>query len=361
MAFGKNKDYKKLPNSNDILSAISDLEIFEMYLGGIPRKAISSPLREDTNPSFSLFHSDLHNKVFFRDFATGETGDCFLFVMRLFNLQSKVETFNKIASDFQLTQFELNTTINTSPKRSYVSKSNTKKSIRSERLRISVRTRLWKLKDKDYWNGKYGLNKQQLEYCNIFPISHYFINGYCTEADDIAYAFVEEKDGLQTFKIYQPFNDNDEKWINNNDYSTWELWTQLPETGDICIITSSRKDAAVIKSLFPSNKITSCSLQSEGVNPKSSVIEELRSRFKEVFVMYDNDFKNSKNPGRTAGSKLCEQAQFLQIEIPTEICTKYGVKDPSDYLEANSGSELKNLLTKLIQERLREEELKQII
>jgi len=362
MAFGKSKDHKKLPNSNDILSAVSDLEIFEMYLGGIPRKAISSPLREDSKPSFSLFHSDQHNKIFFKDFATGETGDCFLFVMRLFNLQSKVETFNKIASDFQLTQFELNPPISySSPKKPYVSKSNRKKSIKSDRIRISIRTRDWKIRDKNYWSGKYELTKDQLEYCNVFPISHYFINGYCTKADDLAYAFVEEKDGIQTFKIYQPFNQNDEKWINNNDFSTWELWTQLPEKGDILIITSSRKDAMVIKSLFPSETITACSLQSEGVNPKMSVTDELKGRFKEIFVLYDNDYTNDKNPGRNAGQKLCDMTGFLQIEISTDVCRQYGIKDPSDYLDAISSPELKHLLVTLIKERLREEELKKII
>lgn len=362
MAFGRSKDHKKLPNSNDILSAVSDLEIFEMYLGGIPRKAISSPLREDTKPSFSLFHSDKHGKVFFKDFATGESGDCFLFVMRLFNLSSKIDTFNKIASDFNLTQFELQTTPSrTSPLKSHVSKSNRKKSIKSDRIRISIRTRDWKIRDKKYWNSKYELNKEQLEYCNVFPISHYFINGYCTKADDLAYAFVEEKDGIQTFKIYQPFNQNGEKWINNNDFSTWELWTQLPAKGNILIITSSRKDAMVIKSLFPSEHITSCSLQSEGVNPKMNVINELKGRFKEIFVLYDNDYASSKNRGRLAGEKLCQQADLLQIEIPTQECRQYGVKDPSDYLDALDSVTLRMLITTLINERLREEERKQII
>jgi len=362
MAFGKNRDHKKLPNSNDILSAVSDLEIFEMYLGGIPRKAISSPLRQDTNPSFSLFHSDKHDKIFFKDFATGETGDCFLFVMKLFKLKSKIDTFNKIAFDFQLTQFELQPPSSyTSPLKSYVSKNNRKKSIKSDRIRISVRTRDWKVRDKNYWNGKYGLNKAQLEYCNVFPISHYFINGSIIKADDLAYAFVEEKDGLQTFKIYQPYNINDDKWINNNDYSTWELWTQMPDKGNILIITSSRKDAMVIKSLFPSEFISAVALQSEGVNPKEVVTDELKDRFEEIFVLYDNDYASKTNPGRIAGRKLCNQTGFLQIEIPTDECRQYDIKDPSDYVDALNGLCLKTLILNLIKKRLREEELKKII
>ncbi len=356
MAFGKNKPVKKLPNSNDILSAVSDLEIFEMYLGGIPKKAISSPLREDTNPSFSIFHSKIHNKVFFRDFATGESGDCFLFVMRLFNIRTKVEVFNKIASDFNLTQFELNPDLSYTPPKVYVDKGNRKRSIFTDKPKISIRTRPWKIRDKNYWEGRYGLSKAQLEYCQIYPISHYFVNGFCTEAHDFAYAFVEKKDGIQTFKIYQPMSEEN-KWVNNNDFSTWELWTQLPDKGNILIVTSSRKDAAVIKSLFPSDFITSCSLQSENANAKENVVNELKGRFKEIFVLYDNDFKSEINRGRIAGQKLCDETGFLQIEIPDGCETK----DPSDYIDEFDGNSLKELILRLIKKRLREEELKQIL
>jgi len=356
MAFGKSREQKKLPNSANILECISELDIFDMYLGGLPTKAISSPLREDTSPSFSLFHSDRYDKVLYKDFASGDVGDCFTFVMRLFRLNKITDAFNKIAMDFQLTQFEVSGFVNTAPtmKMARVDKG---RKLTTKKVRISVRVRSWKTKDKDYWSGRYGLTKDQLEYCKIFPISHFFLNGSCIVAEELAYAFVEEKDGIQTFKIYQPMADRDNKWMNNNDFSTWELWTQLPDKGNILIVTSSRKDAAVIKSLFPSNYITSCSLQSEGVNPKKSVVNELKGRFKEVFVMYDNDFNSEVNRGRVAGEKICNQTGFLQIEIPDG----YRCKDPSDYMQISSGIQLKKLILELIKERLREEELKQII
>jgi|TARA_R110002050_G_scaffold84415_1_gene180255 hypothetical protein len=355
MAFGKNVEHKELPNSKNILESITDLDIFEMYLGSIPTKPISSPLREDTKPSFSLFMSREHGKIFFKDFSTGESGDCFLFVMRLFRLGSKVSTFNKIAKDFNLNHLKvIDNSFATSPIKSYVKN---KKSIITYKLRITVKIRPWMIRDREYWQKKYGLGKEQLEYCMIYPISHYFVNGACNVAKSLAYAFVEEKDGLQTFKIYQPFAPKSEKWTNNNDFSTWELWTQLPDSGEILIVTSSRKDAAVIKSLFPSKEITSCALQSEGVNPKDSVVNELKGRFKEIFVMYDNDFKSDKNRGRIAGAKLAKQTDFLQIEIP-DGC---GVKDPSDYVDVFDGKNLKRLILSLITKRLRDEELKQIL
>tara|TARA_R110002074_G_scaffold198877_2_gene366572 strand:+ start:2468 stop:3547 length:1080 start_codon:yes stop_codon:yes gene_type:complete len=353
MAFGKGKEIKRLPNSSDILKHVSDLDIFEMYLGGIPRKPISSPFREDVNPSFSLFMSKEYGKVFFKDFGTGESGDCFLFVMRLFRLSSKSETFIKIARDFNLTDYDLDPRAHSTPPtrdvKKYVKKGN--KQLNTVKFRISVTVRPWKLRDKEYWQDKYGLSKAQLDYCKIYPISHFFVNGLCTIAQSLAYAFVEEKDNIQTFKIYQPEVEGKGKWINNNDFSTWELWTQLPASGNVLIITSSRKDAAVIKTLYSSQVITSCSLQSEGVKPKQSVVDELNSRFKHIFVMYDNDYDSKINRGRVAGAKLAESTDFIQIEIP-DGCQ---VKDPSDYIEEFGSKTLASLILGLVNNNLDQE------
>lgn len=349
MAFGKGKEIKRLPNSSDILKNVSDLDIFEMYLGELPNRVISSPFREDVMPSFSIFMSKEHGRVFFKDFGTGESGDCFLFVMKLFRLGSKSETFLKIARDFNLTEFDLNPhTFAPSPKveaKKYVK--NVKK-LSTLKYRISVTVRPWKLRDKTYWYDKYGLSKAQLEFCNIYPISHFFVNGLCTIAQRLAYAFVEGKDNNQTFKIYQPDAPHGNKWFNNNDSSTWELWTQLPARGNVLIVTSSRKDAAVIKTLFDSEIITSCSLQSEGVKPKQSVVNELKSRFKHIFIMYDNDYDSKKNSGRIAGKKLSEITGFTQIEIPD----KYKQKDPSDYVEKYGSNSLAGLILGLVNDNL---------
>ena len=318
-----------------------------MYLGELPTRPISSPLREDEDPSFSLFHSDKYNKTLYKDFATGEVGDCFTFVMRLFRYSAKTDAFNRIVDDFSLTQFESNKRIISFATTPLLRKKALKK-LPSNRLYIQIKKDKWRIKDKNYWHSKYGLNKEMLEYCNIWPISHYFINGIATVTNGLAYAFMEEKDGIQTFKIYQPFN-KEHKWINNNDFSTWELWTQMPDKGDNLIITSSRKDAVVIKSLFTSSNVTSCSLQSEGVNPKESVINELKGRFKNIFVLYDNDYNSKINRGRVAGEKLCKQTGFLQLEIPHGFKTK----DPSDFREMYTDYITRNLILDMMRDQMK--------
>ena len=338
----KNHEHKKLPNQNDILDCITDSQIFSYYLGGIPKRPISSPLREDKVPSFSLFYSDKHDRIFFKDFATGETGDAFVFVMRLLGYDKITDTFIRIAKDFGLDQFETKTVHSRRQLQSFVNDDN-KGKIRKDRVDIKVKVRPWNIKDKKYWGDKYGFTKAQLEHLGIFPISHYFMNSYCRKADELAYAFLEEKDGLQTFKIYQPLN-KEWKWINNNDFSTWELWTQLPATGKKLIITSSRKDAGVIKTLYPSHLLTSCALQSEKVNPKESVMDELKGRFDEIYVLYDNDYDKEKNWGMIAGEKICEQFNLIQLEIPEST----GTKDISDFRDKYGREKTKELIKQMI-------------
>jgi len=346
MGFGKSNEIKKLPNEKDILDNVKDSEIFDYYLGGLPSKPINSPLRDDVKPSFSLFFSNDHGKILFKDFSTGDTGDAFVFVMRLFKLSRRTEAFNRIASDFNLNQFETNHSVSTIPTRRKIDSTKLNR-LKANRLQIRVRVRTWSKIDKEYWFDKYGLSIKELEYCKIYPISHYFINGYCKVAEKNAYAFIEEKDGIQTFKIYQPYSVVN-KWLNNNDYSTWELWTQLPNKGNVLIISSSRKDAAVIKKIFKSDDITSCSLQSEGVNPKPIVIKELKERFKNVFVLYDNDSEKHGNPGRTAGKKICDKFDLIQIEVPSF----FKLKDPSDFREIQGETNTRNMLLKIMRDSI---------
>lgn len=346
MPFSKSVDSGKLPVMSDILSRVSELEIFEYYLGGIPKKTINSPLRNDVKPSFSIFYSEKWEKYMYKDFSTGDVGNAFVFVMRLFGFTKITDAFNKIASDFNMSGFDY---VSYKAKKLNVSHSGKKKVVLNSKVKLNVRIRPWKIRDREYWQGRYGFNKDELEHCNIYPISHYFIGGVCIVAEELSYVFVEEKDNIQTFKIYQPLSEEN-KWLNNNDFSTWELWSQLPEKGDVLIIASSRKDALIIKKLFPSKRITACALQSENVNPKPNVVQELKDRFKEVFVLYDNDFNNEKNPGRTAGKKLSDEFELHQIEIPAE----FKLKDPSDFREIHGAENTRAMLLHLIKEKLSE-------
>lgn len=67
-------------------------------------------------------------------------------------------------------------------------------------------------------------------------------------------------------------------------------------------------------------------MQGEGYEPKPQIIEELKSRYQNIIVFYDNDFTNEENPGRVDSIKLAEKYRLKRIEIPAI----YEAKDPSD-------------------------------
>lgn len=64
-------------------------------------------------------------------------------------------------------------------------------------------------------------------------------------------------------------------------------------------------------------------------------MEELKSRYKNIIVFFDNDFNNPNNPGHNDAKKLSEEYNLKMVEIPKE----YKSKDPSD-LYKNYGKEI---------------------
>ena len=78
--------------------------------------------------------------------------------------------------------------------------------------------------------------------------------------------------------------------------------------------------------------------------PKQSVIDELKSRFNEVYVLYDNDSDKDRNRGRESGMKLSAEFGLKQIEIPTP----FQIKDTSDFMEKHGRISTRIMLYRLL-------------
>ena len=90
--------------------------------------------------------------------------------------------------------------------------------------------------------------------------------------------------------------------------------------------------------------IPAISMQGEGYIPKQSVIDELKSRFKNIYIFFDNDFDKDENHGRQYAQFLSKTFDIPYIEIPNE----YAVKDPSDFVNKYGREKLKQLVNELI-------------
>jgi uncharacterized protein YaaR (DUF327 family) len=171
---------------------------------------------------------------------------------------------------------------------------------------------------------------------NVYPITYIFFNDIAIKASSLSYAYAEIKDGEITYKIYQPLESKIKKWINNANYTIHQGYNQLPQKGEILVITKSLKD---VMSFHDCLNISAIGLQSETVRMKESVMKEYKSRFKHVICIFDND---------KAGKELA-QSYSHSFSIPfTFVPELEKVKDFSDLVKVKGKQEASKIMKKLI-------------
>lgn len=321
----RGSDSTSIEKVNDLYS---DFDIAHKYLGitCVP-EVINSPLRQDNNPSLGLFINNRINSLWFKDFGSGEKGSLYDLLAKMWNV-SKDKVYDRILEDMPAP----------APMRKHGVKV-----YRKSAGKVEVRVREWRDYDIAYWDS-YGISLPWLKFGEIYPISHIIFtkNGYSypIPAEKYAYVYVERKDGIVSFKIYQPYS-KEYKWMSKHDSSVWDLWTKIPEKGDKLIITSSRKDALAI---WSNTGIPALSLQGEGYIPKEHVVQQLKDRYNKVYVLYDNDFQSEENHGRMYGKMIAEKFNVTQIEIPE----KWESKDPSDLVKNHGREVLRRVIYELV-------------
>ena len=136
-----------------ILSKISQEDIYTYYIGEsiISGTTINSPLRNDNVPSFAIYyHKNNSGVLMFYDFATKDTGDCIIFVCKLFGIDYK-DALLKICYDFKLSDIKI------TGNKSHLQ--HAKKVIQKDAVKLGIKQRLWKIRDKSYWS-QFGITKK---------------------------------------------------------------------------------------------------------------------------------------------------------------------------------------------------------
>lgn len=322
--------FNSLITKEDILKHVTQEEVFSFYMGEDIKHlgVFHSPLREDNIPSFALyFHKHNRNTLMFKDFATQDCGDFVVLVMKIFNLTYN-EALKKIATDFKLGDFNIQAKSNTVTYTRLVQK---------DRVKLGIKIRPWEVRDKNYWTS-FGISKKTLQKFNVFPISYIFYNDTAVKAHEYAYAYVEEKDGIISYKIYQPLEVKLKKWINNANYSVHQGYRQLPDKGDILIITKSLKD---VMSIHDCLNLPAIGLQSESVMMKESVMEEYKSRFSKVICLFDND-----EAGKKLTANFSNNYGIPYLFVPEEP----GITDFSDLVKHMGKIEAVEIINQKIKE-----------
>ena len=299
-------------HSDIILSRISEYDIFKYYCSGFKQlgKKFCSDLRQDNSPTVSIIQ--WRGKLLYKDFGNSDHSfDCFSYVMAKYNC-AFYNALLIIDNDFglRLASHKSEQAFTTG----YLGFRSNKKLEDKKLTIIRKKSRSWEYKDAKFWK-QYLINKKTLIKFAVQPISYYWINDHRFRCN-LSYAF---KIGSK-YKIYSPHDEV--KWISNTTSKHIQGWDQLPEKGNIIIITSSLKDIMCLRRMgFPG-----IAMQSEMQMLGEKTIKDLKKRFKEVVILYDNDFTNSNNPGQTMAIKICEKYDLKNIYIPES----YQVKDISD-------------------------------
>ena len=312
-------------SEDEILSRINCLDIFSYYIGKDFKygRAMCSPLRKDKSPSFTIFK---HNsgKFFFKDFSTGDTGDCFTFLTKMFGIK-RFDTYRLVDNDFQL---GISTSDFFAPTKQYVGKHLKEfENIQESSTTIQIKSRPWNSQeDKKFWS-KYGICCNILNKFHVRPAEHVWVNDNLIVSSNrynpiYAYNFGEGK-----MKIYQPYSKF--KWLSNTSVSDLQGLSQLPKSGDTLVITKSLKDVMCldiwgIPAIAPASE--SCVIPAD-------IVKDLYDRFARICILYDFD--------RT-GVSFANRHRKLYGFIPLFFTNgkfntfDYKAKDLSDFIANNS-------------------------
>lgn len=313
----------KLPDNitlDWILSKVTEYDIYAKYIGQFKVGMIyNSPFRKDKNPSFGIYYSKRTKQLLFKDHGTGECGNVIKFV----SLFTGKTEYNDILSDIV---DNLNITNNTKLVSS-------KQYIPPTETVIGVVRQEFTDVDINYWK-QFNISINTLKKFNVNSIKYYLCNGIVKgtyKRENPMYAYKV----YNNFKIYRPLADKYTKWRNNlTDYDI-QGYEQLPQKGDILFITKSMKDVMCLHEMG----ISAVSPSSESTFLPKDVLEQLKTRFKRIIILFDRDVAGVKR-----SRKLSRETGLEAIFINK----KFKAKDVSDAVKANSFEEIKNWLNETI-------------
>jgi hypothetical protein len=313
----------------EVLKKVSQWDLWRYYIPGVQlKRSFKSPLRKDENPSASLFVATDGN-ILLKDFQLG-VFNIWQFLQAMYNL-SFIEALQVVDNDFDLKlstkpRFE-------KPTMEYIGICTDDKIEMHDETKLPIKKRAWSKADQKYW-GQFGLEIAFLQSHKIVPLENYWVNDklvYWYTPYDPAYS-IEFGEGKR--KIYRPLAKRF-KWVTNAKNTDVQGDEFLDATGEILVITKSYKDVLLLKT-FGYHSVAS---QSESTFLPEAKLEDYKTRFQHIFLLWDND-----TTGKNYSEKFCTLYNLIPIFVPDES----GQKDISDYYRMYGGQKAKELLQILI-------------
>ena len=314
-----------------ILSRFSEEQLMEYYLHLPVKKGLfRSPLRRDKQPTCS-FYRNKSGTLIFKDFATGQHLNIFDVVQSIFRCDY-FESLRIIANDFGIVR---DNTLHKNPGKINLNPIKIKD---KEISKIQIEVQEFTDSELKWW-GKYGISKDILKRFDVYSCKHVFLNDQLFAESQqhcpIFGYYGKKYQGLELWRCYFPKRTSF-RFITNWPSKKIQGYDQLPKKGKLLVITKSMKDSMCLYSCG----ITACAPNSENLFIPDKVLEDLKNRFKNIVVLYDND-----RPGLYNMAKIRkEHPELTYVFIPK----KYGSKDISDFYKDHGRKETLNLIKTFI-------------
>ena len=314
-----------------ILSRFSEEQLMEYYLHIPVKKGLfRSPLRRDKQPTCS-FYRNKSGTLIFKDFATGQHLNVFDVVQSIFKCDY-FESLRIIANDFGIVR---DNALHNNPGKINLNPIKIKD---KEISKIQIEVQEFTDSELKWW-GKYGISKDILKRFDVYSCKHVFLNDQLFAKSQqhcpIFGYYGKKYQGLELWRCYFPKRTSF-RFITNWPSKKIQGYDQLPKKGKLLVITKSMKDSMCLYSCG----ITACAPNSENLFIPDKVLEDLKNRFENIVVLYDND-----RPGLYNMAKIRkEHPELTYIFIPK----KYGSKDISDFYKDHGRKETLNLIKTFI-------------
>ena len=298
----------------NVLNMISEYDIYRMYMPHQNWKinqVTYSPFRNEKSPSFLIGYPG--KALTYIDFGdTNIRGNCFKFVMTLFNLANMNDVLMMIDRDFDLG------IVNASSTKNYeriVADYKQPPPVSKREYFIQVKPRKFTHEELSYWN-EYYQDIDDLRANNVYSIDTLYLNKqkFPLKDTELRFGYLYES----YWKIYRPFADKKNKWMPNNVPITMMDGLKDIKDCDVAFINKSKKDYMVMKKVVP----CCCAVQNEGLGCFSEEnVEYIKENSDTQILSFDSDETGVKN-----SQLITEKFGFDYCNVP-KIYLGEGIKD----------------------------------
>lgn len=300
-----------------ILSHISTYDIFKMYYPydlELNRMCLSPFIQEKT-PSFVI--GNKYGEITFKAFNSPHKGDCFHFVMFLYNLTFS-EAIIKIAKDFRLLEGNsyYERIIQTYEKPLIIKKPSFIQAVAKKFSRI----------DLEYWK-EYHLGPEDLNFASdvkCYSTKEWYLNRrrQSLHRDELCFFYNLISPNGSWIKIYRPKAPKHKKWISNIPNKQMGNLSSLKDC-KIGFIQKSFKDAAFTAKFMSPHVTFTQTEDSSSISEEN--IKYINENCERVYIIFDGD-----ETGQRAAKGLSNITNWEIANPPSELLEK-GISDLSDW------------------------------